>query len=273
MGKGSKKIALVLTLAVLFSLVLGGIIAAGRGVIDSTDAFVSKLEEEYGKIANFSARLSLSGMEPPVSVRVLAVSEPRILRVEYLSPDRMQGQFFLLKRDYLYQYMPGRNLIIKKDLKGSDLPVEAANLTPDSLLKLVRSDDLEVNLIGTPISIDDKDVSGLTLCPGTSVSGLAWFDRSSYDFREPFDFFPDYGFDSLFGDYVLEVIPKSDAYQFSRQIIQFDSEDLLPRELITYFRKKDRDTVYTSVEEVRTNLGLEMDEMTALPKDAEMIED
>jgi outer membrane lipoprotein-sorting protein len=234
MSKGANKVALVLILAVLPLLVVGGVIAAGQEVIDSTDAFVSKLEEEYGKIANFSARLSLSGMEPPVSIRVLAVSEPRILRVEYLSPDRMQGQFFLLKGDYLYQYMPGRNLIIKKDLKGSDLPVEAANLTPDYLLKLVRSDDLEVKLIGTPV---------------------------------PF------GFDSLFGDYVLEVIPKSDAYQFSRQVIQFDSDDLLPRELITYFGEKDRDTVYTSVEEVRTNMGLEMEEVKALPKDAEVIED
>lgn len=273
MGKSLKVVGLVLVLAVLTLLVMSGTISAGQEVIGSTDAFVSKLEGEYREIANFSARLSLSGMEPPVSVRVLAVSEPRSLRVEYLSPDQMKGQFFLLEGDFLYQYMPGRNLIIKKDLKGADLPVEAANLTPDSLLKLVRSDDLEVNLIGTPVSIDDNDVYGSTLRPGTSVSGLARFDGSSYGFREPFDFFPDYGFDSLFGDYVLEVIPKSGSYQFSRQVIQFDPNDLLPRELVTYFSENDRDTIYTSVDEVKTNLDLELEEVTALPKDAEVIED
>ena len=267
-----KKFVSVLVLALSFSLALA-LPGSGAEVIKSTEEFVTRLEEEYSQVANFSARLSLSGMEPPVSVRVLAVSEPRSLRVEYLSPDQMKGQFFLLEGDFLYQYMPGRNLIIKKDLKGADLPVEAANLTPDYLLRLIRSDDFEVNLIGVPIPLGPDDGAGPPLELGTSLSGV---DRSSNSFSGSdagSSYVSPFGFDSLFGDYVLELIPNSDAYQFSRQVIQFDPKDFLPRELITYFTGENGDTVYTTVDEVRTNLDLELERVTALPEDAEVIED
>jgi len=273
MGMSPKKFVSVLVLAGFFALVLG-LLAIGAEVIQSTDEFVARLEEEYSQVANFSARLSLSGMEPPVSVRVLAVSEPRSLRVEYLSPDQMKGQFFLLEGDFLYQYMPGRNLIIKKDLKGADLPVEAANLTPDYLLRLVRSDDFEVNLIGIPIPLGPDDgAAGPPLELGTSLSGVDRLSNSYSSSAAGPSYVSPFGFDSLFGDYVLELIPKSDAYQFSRQVIQFDPEDFLPRELITYFEGEAGDTVYTTVDEVRTNLDLELEAVTALPEDAEVIED
>jgi len=272
MGMSPKKFVSVLVIAVSLCLVLE-VLATGTEVIQSTDEFVARLEEEYGQVANFSARLSLSGMEPPVSVRVLAVSQPRSLRVEYLSPDQMKGQFFLLEGDSLYQYMPGRNLIIKKDLKGADLPVEAANLTPDYLLQLVRSDDFEVNLIGIPIPLGNNGGADSSLEPGTSLSGLARPSDSPYGLDPGSSYATPFGFDSLFGDYVLELIPKSDAYQFSRQVIQFDPEDFLPRELITYFEGEAGDTVYTTVDEVRTNLDLELEAVTALPEDAEVIED
>lgn len=272
MGKNSKKFTAVLILATFLSLATV-VLGAGGNVINSTDEFVAKLEEEYGKIANFSARLTLSGTKPTVSVRVLAVSEPRSLRVEYLSPDQMQGQFFLLKGDYLYQYMPGRNLIIKKNLKGADLPIETANLTPEYLLKLVHSDDLEVNLIGTPVSTGGPSEGGPARAEDAKLSGLTRVENyppgNDSSLRCVFPFGPD----SLFGDYVLEAIPKSDAYQFSRQVIQFEPKSLLPSKLITYFKAEDKKTLYTTVEEVKTNLDLKLAEVTALPKDAEVIED
>jgi len=273
MGMSSKKFVSVVVLAGCFALALG-VLATGAEVIQSTDEFVARLEEEYSQIANFSARLSLSGTDPPVSVRVLAVSEPRSLRVEYLSPEEMQGQFFLLKGDFLYQYMPGRNLIIKKDLKGADLPVEAANLTPDYLLQLVRSDDFAVNLIGIPIPLGPDDgAPGPPLELGTSLSGLVRPGVFPYGSDPGSSYAAPFGLDSLFGDYVLELIPKSGDYQFSRQVIQFDPKDFLPRELITYFEGETGDTVYTTVDEVRTNLDLELEAVRALPKDAEIIED
>lgn len=125
--------------------------ASGFEVIRTTDRFIQALEEEYQGIEDFTARLTLSGLEPPVEVLVEAISEPRTLKVQYLSPSEMKGQFFLLEKDYLYQYMPGREIVIKKELTRSNIPVRAANLTPDYLLKLIRSDDLEVNLIGGPM--------------------------------------------------------------------------------------------------------------------------
>ncbi|MBS3766355.1 hypothetical protein KGY71_07520 [Candidatus Bipolaricaulota bacterium] len=239
--------------------------------MSSTEKFISRLEEEYRGITNFTADLSLSGLEPPVSIRVLAVTEPRRLRVEYLSPDQMKGQFFLLEEDFLYQYMPGRNLVVKKDLGGADLPVEAASLTPKYLLELVRSDDLEVKLIGTPAELDlpnfsyyDRASDGLSGgLPGSALTGLGPPPRSGYSFESG----------NLFGEYVVEITPETKDYEFSRQVIQFDPGDLLPRELITYFDEEDRETVYTSVEKVVVNQDLNLEEVTELPEDAEVIED
>src|SRR6056297_3503675 len=82
--------------------------ASGGEVIRTTDRFIKALEGEYRSIEDFTAKLTLSGLNPPIEVLVEAISEPRTLKVQYLSPSEMKGQFFLLEKDYLYQYMPGR---------------------------------------------------------------------------------------------------------------------------------------------------------------------
>ncbi|MBS3786895.1 hypothetical protein KGY79_01715 [Candidatus Bipolaricaulota bacterium] len=243
----------------------------GEEKIRTTDKFIERLEEEYRKIENFSARLAISGLEPPLKVEVRAISEPRVLRVEYLSPPEMQGQFFLLKEDFLYQFMPAQNLVIEKDLKKSNMPVKAANLTPDYLLEIVRSDELDVNLISGPGEIyfpwDKENVLDFE----TSVSWLENEDSSNSlydpDSTTPVSF--DFGED----DYVLEAVPLEEGYRFSRQVIKFDPDNLLPRELITYFEDEEKGPVTTEVEEVSINLKLVLDEITKLPEDAEVISD
>lgn len=263
----------IVVLAVSLLVGISGTTAMAEGIISSTDEFASRLEEEYKDIANFSASLSLSGLDPPVSIEVLAITEPRSLRVEYLSPDQMKGQFFLLEDDFLYQYMPGRNLIIKKDLDESDMPVEAANLTPEYLLELVRSEDLEVTLIGTPVKLYRLGFAGSDPQAGTPLSHRTGSENSLVGLGFPSRIDSAFDLNRVFGHYVVEIIPETDKYEFSRQIIQFDPGDFLPRELITCFDDQDQDTVYTTVEEVSTNRDIDLEEVTKLPEDAEVIED
>ncbi|MFB6290785.1 MAG: outer membrane lipoprotein carrier protein LolA [Candidatus Bipolaricaulia bacterium] len=261
-----------LLLVVLLGLSLAGFTSAlGEGEIQSTDKFIERLEKEYSDIEDFTARLTISGLEPPLKVEVLAISEPRILRVEYLSPPEMEGQFFLLDGDFLYQYMPAQNLVIKKDLKKSNVPVKAANLTPDYLLKLVKSEELEVNLIGGPGQLyfpwKGQDVLEFD-------SSISWREEkdSSSSLRESDSTTP-ISFSSEESYYVLEIVPKEEGYQFARQVIKFDPDSFLPRELITYFESKDKKTVRTDVEEVKTNRGLNPGKIKKLPEDAEVITD
>ena len=259
-------------LVILITLNLAGLYhVPGQGEINSTDEFIEKLEEEYRGIEDFSARLTISGLDPPLQVELLAVSEPRTLRVEYLSPPEMKDQFFLLEGDFLYQFMPAQNLIIKKDLKDSDMPVRAANLTPDYLLEMVRSDELEVNLTGAPSGVVFPWKEGKSLEFQISISELE--EKYSFNsFSSPDSTCP-VSFGSGGGNYVLEVVPRKEGYQFARQVIKFDPDTFLPRELITYFEEKNKEPVLTEVDEVETNLGLDRDRITKLPKDAEIISD
>ncbi|MFP4136275.1 MAG: hypothetical protein ACLFN7_05355 [Candidatus Acetothermia bacterium] len=270
-----KKRLIVFTLVFLLAISLlnpFGREVAGGEVITSTDEFISTLEAEYGDIVNFSARLDLTGTESPVSIQVLAVTEPRCLRVEYLSPERLEGQFFLLEENSLYQYMPGRNLIIKKSLEETEVPIEATNLTPEYLLELLRSDDLEINLIGIPVEMKRvnhrRGTSDLGATPGGGVGPGASLAGQEL----PPGNGPDIGTGDLFGEYTLEIIPKSgEEYGFSRQVIQIDRGDFLPRELVTYF-PEESEPVYTTVEDVETNIELDLEEVRRLPEDAEVIE-
>ncbi|MFW6005851.1 MAG: LolA family protein [Candidatus Bipolaricaulota bacterium] len=257
-------------LVLLIALNLAGFRSvAGSEEIKTADEFVEKLEEEYRVIDDFSAKLSISGLEPPLQVEVRAISEPRILRVEYLSPPEMEDQFFLLEEDFLYQFMPAKNLVIKKDLKKSDIPVKAANLTPDYLLELVRSDELDVSLVSSPGELyfpwKKEDVLEFKM----AVPWLKGEDSSNS--TSDSDLVTPVSLNSGEDNYVLEVIPRDEDYQFARQVIKFDPDSFLPRELITYFEEEGKEPVRTDVEEVETNVGLEEEKLVRLPRDAEVI--
>lgn len=260
----------------LLVLLLGLSLVSLTGVrasegIQNTDEFIEKLEEEYRDIDDFSAQLTISGLDPPLRVKVEAISEPQTLRVEYLSPPELKGQFFLLEEDFLYQFMPAQNLVIKKDLKKSNIPVEAANLTPDYLLKLVRSEKLEVDLVSQPGELyfpwDREDVLEFKM----TVSWLEEEDASNPD--SDGDLTTPVSFGSGGDNYVLEVVPREEGYQFARQVIKFNPDNLLPRELITYLEDEEKDPIHTDVDEVGTNLGLDRENLAELPEDAEVIED
>ncbi len=258
-------------LLVLILLNSGPVLDASEvEVIRTTDQFIRALEEEYQGIEDFTARLTLSGLNPPIEVLVEAISEPRTLKVQYLSPSEMKGQFFLLEKDYLYQYMPGREIVIKKELTRSNIPVRAANLTPDYLLKLIRSDDLEVNLIGGPMGFYYGSGGRNSLDSKTSCSS---FDNETEGNETLYHFFlgSTYFLGPSEGNYVLEVIPQVEGYQFSRQVIKFSPDSLLPVELITHFEDSEEESVRTIVEEAKTNVGLKRESLTELPDNAEVI--
>ena len=242
----------------------------GEEKILSTEEFIERLEVEYREIDDFSAQLTISGLEPPLRVELRAISDPRTLRVGYLSPPEMEGQFFLLDGDFLYQYMPAQNLIIKKDLKKSNVPVKAANLTPDYLLELVRSEELEVNLTGVPGELYYPWKGKVILEFEVSAP---WLDREDSSKSQDIRSTTPVSFGSRSDTYALEVIPREEGYQFARQVIKFDEVSFLPQELITYFDDEKKEPVRTKVEEVETNVGLDREKITRLPGDAEVILD
>jgi len=265
----------ILLLVALIPILFASPGVLGEGIISSTEEMIDKLEEEYSKISNFSATLKVSGIDPPLTVEVQAITEPRILRVEYVSPEEMKGQFFLLEEDILWDYRPrpGRKIVIKKELTKSNIPVKAANLTPDYLLELVRSDDLEVNLIGTPGEIFFLGYGQSVLNLGTGLSGLndpgGESDKQDTDSGSRSD--SGFYYPVVNDEYVLEVIPRTEGYQFARQVIKFDPKDFLPRELITHFADETKDPVYTLVEKVETNLDIDPEEVRKIPENAEVI--
>ncbi|MFW6006333.1 MAG: LolA family protein, partial [Candidatus Bipolaricaulota bacterium] len=265
----------ILLLVALIPMLFASPVVLGEGMLRTTDEFIDKLEEEYSKISNFSATLKVSGIEPALTVDVQAITEPRILRVEYVSPEDMKGQFFLLEEDTVWDYRPrpGRKVVIKKELTKSNIPVKAANLTPDYLLELVRSEDLEVNLIGTPGDIFFPGSGQNVLDLGTNLSGLSdpedGTDKQNSDSgsRSRSGFY----YPVVNGEYVLEIIPRTEEYQFARQVIKFNPKDFLPRELITHFADESKDPVYTVVEKVETNLDMDPEEVRKIPENAEVI--
>ncbi len=226
----------------------------------TTDEFVEVVKEEYGKIEDLTASVEMLGTDPSLTLKLWAITDTRLLRLEYLEPPQMKGQFFLLKENFLYQYMPARDLVIKKDLTQENIPIKAANLTPDYLLELIGSEELEIRLIGRPLELtfpNLKDAADLpqNTCPVDPfyTDGLSIYTKS------------------LSENYVLEIVPTVEKYQFARQIIVFDPEDYLPVDLLTYLPDDPTDPIRTKVLSSEVNVHFPRDEVVELPQGAEVI--
>ncbi len=258
-----------LCLMVVFVLPLSSVVLYGDDLIDTTDEFIARVEQEYSDIKNLRANSRLSGVDPPLELNLWAITDTRILRLEYISPPQMKGQFFLLKQDILYQYMPARDMIIKKDLTQENLPVKAANLTPDYLLEMINSEELEVELVGRPINLKLHGPINVDLAPPEG--------SGDYCPVKP-ETFGDPGLEPsmvtsrvLTEKYVLKIVPRVEKYQFSRQIIVFDPDSYLPEELITYLPDKPDRPVKTKVLDSQINCSFDPDQIERLPPGADII--
>lgn len=247
----------------LFSLLLTvapGELVCGAGEPTTTDEFVEAVKEEYGKIEDLTASVRTLGTDPPLTLKLWAITDTRLLRLEYLEPAEMRGQFFLFRENFLYQYMPARDIVIKKDLSQENIPVEAANLTPDYLLELINSEELEVKLIGRPLDLKFPNIE----MDGELPDNTCPVDPFSADGLFIYE-------NSLLENYVLEIVPTVDKYQFARQIIVFDPEDYLPVDLLTYLPDDPTDPIRTKVLSSEVNVNFSRDEIVELPKGAEVI--
>lgn len=253
------------TVCVLFSFLSVFLIISWNGFgmaqeIDNTEEFISTMEEKYGGIDDLTASVKMM-VEPPLQLKLWAITDTRLLRLEYMEPPQMKGQFFLLKENFLYQYMPARDLIIKKDLTQENIPIKAANLTPDYLLELMSSEDLRIRLIGKPLEFrfpsvyrEHLDFSG-DICPVDpfSTGGFPLYSRV------------------ILEQFVVEIVPRTEKYQFLRQIIVFNKENYLPIDLFTYLPDKPTEPIRTSVLDTKTNSDIGKRDIAKLPEDAEVI--
>src|SRR6056297_3226807 len=157
---------LIFCLLVICCLLQSALVVCGQARISTTEDFIAQVEQEYSQIEKLTATVEMLGVSPALTIKIWAITDTKLLRLEYLEPPEMKGQFFLLKEDFLYQYMPARDLIIKKDLTKENLPAKSVNLTPDYLLKLLHSEDFQIELMGRPMT------------PGFPVSHSLGFDQS-----------------------------------------------------------------------------------------------
>ena len=244
--------------------------------IDNSQQLIERMEKEYEDIVTLAANIITFSNESALEISIRAISAPEeLLRVEYTAPKEMAGQFFILDGDFLYQYVPVSDLVIKRKIKEEELPVRAVNLTPKYLLELLTSEDLEVKLQSRPGNSDyGKDILESEGMPqldleevnevqtgGRKEDGPSPEGKPFYEKRE---------------SYLLEIRPQKEGFGFERQFIWLDAKNLLPQKLVTYLPPKKKGggqaKILTVVKEVKVNPELDSKELRRLPEDAEIME-
>ncbi len=264
---------LIFCLLVICCLLQSALVVCGQARISTTEDFIAQVEQEYSQIEKLTATVEMLGVSPALTIKIWAITDTKLLRLEYLEPQQMKGQFFLLKEDFLYQYMPARDLIIKKDLTQANIPVKAANLTPDYLMELIHSEELEVKLVGRPMSLefsvmDLMDVSKTKLENGD----YSFTPLKSEGTGKVADLYVTMARSGLLlSHYVLDIVPRVAKYQFARQIIVFDPHTYLPTELVTYLPEEPEKPVRTKVLESSATATFDSETIKELPKSAEII--
>lgn len=241
--------------------------------ITNAQQLLHRLKRTYSEIEDFVAAVHTEATSPQVGLRIKAISgPPQILKVKYLAPNTLEGQFFLLKKETLYQYLPGRNVVIEQNLSERNLPLPVTNLTPGSLLELLQSDQLILNLISSPQTINvERDRTPLQLDLSISRISRDTINHVGLSLSQfNYTYFSVPLLTKVREEYILEIIARTDKFGFDRQLIWFDKNTLLPQRLITY-PLGETSKVITVVDEVKINQGLNSKELTRLPSDAEII--
>lgn len=256
-NSGNAFLALLIVLFIVTAFPLpDSRLARGEKAISSVQELIDRLEEEYSSIRDFSATVELRGTDPSLKLAIAAIpGEEPLLRMEYLAPQDMKGQFFVLDEKTLYQYNPAQDMIIKEQLDTEELPVQGVNLTPGYLIDLLRSEDFEVTLEGTPEN---------PYRPSTDAES----ESSQTDSAEVQDHS-----ESETEQYVVSLKPTVEGYHFRRQLIWLDSDTLLPTLLETFLEEDEELTrVTTSILEMKTNQDLDPEQIKKLPSGARVFE-
>ncbi len=232
------------------------------------------MEKTYGELDTLQAELNMVDTDPespPMKLKLYAFSKKeRVLRVEFLSPPSMKGQFFLAKEDKLYQYMPADRTVIVNDISQMSearMPdsLSSMNLAPTELTQVLNSEKLDVELAKTPENPYLSELDQLDLFPEDNPEKTKEKKDRKTDLRSLSSV------KSLLakGLYVLEIEPTVEEAGFARQVLSLDSETLLPRLMITYRKEENEKNYLTAVEEIEKNPDLKREEIAKLPPKSE----
>ena len=240
----------------------------------SSEDLLIAMEKVYGKIETLRARLNMIDTDPKSSPLLLNLSalsgEQYILRVEFIAPSTMKGQFFLVEGENLYQYMPADKTLIVNDLsrvQQSKVPssLRSLNIAPNRLTGILNSEDIKLELKGTPDSPYTSDLKELDILSENNNTDSS--DKK--DVKITPEKYPQLKKLTEGGVYVLEVTPKKEEADFERQILSLDGETLLPQILITYPAGEEGNRYLTFVEEIEKNIDLDIKKVTKLPPESE----
>lgn len=240
----------------------------------SAQGLLEGMERTYGELDTLQAELNMVDTDPespPMKLKLYAFSKKeRILRVEFLSPPSMKGQFFLAKEDKLYQYIPADRTVIVNNISQMSearMPdyLSSMNLAPTELTQVLNSEKLNVELVKTPKNPYLSELDQLDFFPEKNPKKTKEKKDRRTDLR---------GLSSVKsllkkGFYVLEIKPKTEKAGFARQLLSIDAETLLPRLMITYRKENNGANYLTAVEEIEKNPDLKKKEIVKLPPKSE----
>ena len=245
-----------------------------KPIYRSSEDLLIAMEKVYGKIETLRARLNMIDTDPksnPLLLNLSAFSgEQYILRVEFIAPPTMKGQFFLVEGENLYQYMPADKTLIVNDLsrvQKSKVPssLRSLNIAPNRLTGVLNSEDIKLELKGTPDSPYISDLKELDILSEKNNSDSS----GKKDVKITPEKYPQLKKLTEGGVYVMEVTPKKEEADFERQILSLDGETLLPQILITYPAGEEGNRYLTFVDEIEKNIDLDRKKVTKLPTESE----
>lgn len=257
-----------------------GLISILPGVISASDKSPEKfntlkellpeLERKYGKVETFTARVKITSSKPVTELTVKLISgDERLVRIEYLKPTDLKGTIYILEGTTLYHYIPISEYVVQSNIKEKDLPGNTLNLAPSYLTNLLRSEDLEANLLHGPDNTDSAESQSSEAEGETSDSstvGNTQTEASKAKLPVNSDICSD--------SYLLEVLPRVEKYGFERQLICLEAETLLPQKIRTVVRpegSKEEQIIVTVIEELQVNVELDPNSLRQLPEGAETI--
>ena len=232
-----------------------------------------RVQNAYSYIQDLEAVVELSeGDTDPVRLLVRYVAGTSVaVSFEYLAPEALDGETFLVENDQLSHYLPNENLVVVKRWVGVPLAgVAVSGLGLTSLEEQWAEGKLEIQVlegaIGTTEGILDPLVTIPTTLTSDEQTALYSFCQEIADPLDTLGFGRHVGTATgpiLQGGYILEV--RVSATGLLKQMVWIERDTYMIQKIVYYAEAGERDRVLR-VQRITLDQGLTAEEVLAVPR-------
>jgi len=267
---------LLLAVGLFFTLILT-VAAVDQYLLDEhppseVGGLLWRVQNAYSRIQDLEAVIEVSEGDRS-SVRMLVqyvAGTSAALSLEYLGPEALDGEKFIIENDQLSHYLPDENLVVVKRWIGVPLAgIAVSGLGLTSLEEQWENGELAVQILENAAGTTEGILDPLVTLPVTLTScGSSTLYSFCLELTDPLDTL---GFARsitptdgpvLQGAYILEI-RDTDTYML-RQMVWIERESYMIQKIV-YYDDGERDKV-VRVQRITLDQGLTTEEIIAVPR-------